>query len=123
MSGLVHPAQHVRNATQNSLVLEDEVLPGTENADQPTEEMSEPESYRKSPNRALRQVIHFAGVRRFGEAHHSLRRGGTDEAFAVSLCAPPKQQSKRKNSDYLEAGQCPLIAETFAQRELNRIRG
>ena len=27
-----------------------------------------PESYRKSPNRALRQVIHFAGVRRFGEA-------------------------------------------------------
>ena len=74
MSGLVHPAQHVRNATQNSLVLEDEVLPGTENADQPTEEMSEPESYRKSPNRALRQVIHFAGVRRFGEAQDSLPR-------------------------------------------------
>src|SRR6476620_9016247 len=60
MSGLVHPDQNVRNATQNSLrravnrrrgccaqlptesqVLEDEVLPGTENADQPTEEMSE----------------------------------------------------------------------------------
>jgi hypothetical protein len=66
MSGLVHPDQHVRNATQNSQlvqgsqstanrllrvqsqqlptesqVLEDEVLPGTENADQPTEGMSE----------------------------------------------------------------------------------
>ena len=26
------------------------------------------ESYRKGPNRALRQIIHFVGVRRFGEA-------------------------------------------------------
>src|SRR4029077_15460842 len=48
MGGLVHPDQNVRNATQNRLcravnrqVLEDEVLPGTENADQTTEEMSE----------------------------------------------------------------------------------
>jgi hypothetical protein len=110
-----------------SQVLEDEVLPGTENADQPTEEMSE--RHDNSRNHIGKVRIELCAksfilqLRRFGEAHHSLRRGGTDEAFAVSLCAPPKQQSKRKNSDYLEAGQCPPIAETFAQRELNRIRG
>src|ERR1700738_3249963 len=50
-------------------VFEDEVLPGTESADHPAEEKPkrhEPqESYRNSPNRALRQVVHFAGVRRF----------------------------------------------------------
>ena len=55
-----------------SQVFEDEVLPGTERADHPAEEMPKRHDhgknlYRNSPNRAFRQVIHFAGVRRFGE--------------------------------------------------------
>jgi hypothetical protein len=33
--------------------------------------MSVPSVHTENPmRRALRQVIHFAGVRRFGEAHH-----------------------------------------------------
>jgi hypothetical protein len=56
-----------------SQVLEDEVLPGTENADQATEEMSERHDHSRNyigkvRIELLRQVIHFAGVRRFGEA-------------------------------------------------------
>ena len=97
MSGLVHPDQNVRNATQNSLCRavnrrrgccacrasncrrrarfsEDEVLAGRKTPHHPTEEISERsdhslESYRKSPNRALRQVIHLQVYRAFGEAH------------------------------------------------------
>jgi len=56
-----------------SQVFEDEVLAGTASVEHPAEEMSESdtiiqESYRKSTNRALRQVIYFVGVRGFGEA-------------------------------------------------------
>jgi hypothetical protein len=54
-----------------SQVFKDEVLAGAESADHPADEMpprSWQEYYRKSPNRALRQVIHFVSVRRFGEA-------------------------------------------------------
>jgi hypothetical protein len=96
MRGFLHPDQKVFNATQNSLcravnrrrgrcahsqqlptqsqVLEDEVLAGTESADHPPEEMPERHDHgrilseRSSTTRALRQVIHFVGVRRFGEA-------------------------------------------------------
>ena len=55
-----------------SQIFEDEVLPGTEGADHPPEEMSERHDHTqnlvgKSQNLAFRQVIHFAGVRRFGE--------------------------------------------------------
>jgi hypothetical protein len=66
-------SQHLATESQ---VLEDEVLPGTENAYQPAEEKSERYDHGKNmarilaenPNPAFRQVIHSAGVRRFGEA-------------------------------------------------------
>jgi len=81
-SGLVHPDQHVRNATQNSLCRAVNRRRGCcacrasncrRRASFSRTRSSErhdhrPELYRKSPNRALRQVIYFAGVRRFGEA-------------------------------------------------------
>ena len=59
-----------------SQVLKDEVLMGAESAEQPAEEMSERHNHGKnltetSRNSALCQVIHFAGVRRFGEAQRS----------------------------------------------------
>jgi len=64
-----------------SQVFEDEVHPATERTDQPAEEMSERHDHGKNfsgkrPNQALRQVIHFAGVRPFGEG----QRIGTPES-------------------------------------------
>src|SRR5258708_4330858 len=95
MSGLVHPDQHVRNATQNSLCRAVNRRRGccacrasncrrrarfsrTRSSrewkaltNQPRKCRSDTfmqESYRKTSNRAVRQVIYFVGVRRFGEA-------------------------------------------------------
>jgi hypothetical protein len=52
-----------------SQVFEDEVLAGAENPDHSAEEMSERHDHGKNPIGNIRlQVIHFAGVRRFGEA-------------------------------------------------------
>ena len=59
-----------------SHVFKDKVLPRSESADHPPKEMPKRQdhgkkSYRKSPNRALSQIIHFVDVRRLGEAHPS----------------------------------------------------
>jgi hypothetical protein len=40
------------------------------------------ESYRKTSNRALHQVIYFVGVRRFGEAQAQRRPSGDPESNA-----------------------------------------
>ena len=69
-----------------SQVFKDEVLTGTESADQPADEMSERRDHSrnhigKSSNQAFRQVIHFAGVRRFGEAQAE----SSDPAERLSL--------------------------------------
>ena len=57
-----------------SQVFEDEVLAGAQRADDPPEEMPERHNHDKNNIGTIRiqlfcQVIHFAGVRRFGEAH------------------------------------------------------
>ena len=57
-----------------SQVFEDEVLAGAKRADDPPEEMPERHNHDKNNIGTIRiqlfcQVIHFAGVRRFGEAH------------------------------------------------------
>jgi len=56
-----------------SQVFEDEVLAGAKRADDPPEEMPERHNHGKNNIGTIRiqlfcQVIHFAGVRRFGEA-------------------------------------------------------
>jgi hypothetical protein len=56
-----------------SQVFEDEVLPRTEGADHPAEEMSERRDHSKNLSGKARielcaKSIHFKGVRRFGEA-------------------------------------------------------
>ena len=58
-----------------SQVFEDQVLPRTEGADHPAEEMSERRDHSKNLTGKARielcaKSIHFKGVRRFGEAHH-----------------------------------------------------
>jgi hypothetical protein len=58
-------------------VFEDEVLPGTESADHPPEEMPERHDHGKNLSESsFRQVIHSEGVRRFGETQlsHSPKR-------------------------------------------------
>jgi hypothetical protein len=45
----------------------------------------------------------------------SIPRSGTNEAFAMGLCAAPQQQSERRNRDHFEPSQRPLIAEAFVQ--------
>ena len=55
---------------------DDRHLPRTESADHPAEEMSERRDHGqnligKSQNLAFRQVVHFPGVRRFGEVQRS----------------------------------------------------
>ena len=58
-----------------SQVFKDEVLAGAKRADDPPEEMPERHNHGKNNIGTIRiqlfcQVIHFAGVRRFGEAQH-----------------------------------------------------
>jgi hypothetical protein len=62
-----------------SEIFKDEVLSGTESADNPSQEMSErydfgqkswPESYRNTPHQARFQVIHSASARGFDEGQH-----------------------------------------------------
>ena len=62
-----------------SQVFEDEVLPRTEGADHPAEEMSERRDHSKNLSGKARielcaKSIHFKGVRRFGEGHLCARK-------------------------------------------------
>jgi hypothetical protein len=53
-----------------SQIFKDEVLSGPESADHPPEEMPDRRDHGKNRiGKALRQVIHFVNVRRFGETH------------------------------------------------------
>ena len=78
-----------------SQVFEDEILPGTESAEPPNRgdagaTRSWQESYRNSPNRDFRQVIHFVGVRCFGETQAILLRvTGLDTLDANTETQPP----------------------------------
>ena len=79
-----------------SQVLKDEVLMGAESAEQPAEEMSERHNHVKnltetSRNSALCQVIHFAGVRRFGEAQYIAERTLASTLIAVAVFANSRQ--------------------------------
>ena len=60
-----------------SQVFEDKILPTTESADHPTEDIPERHDHGKNligtnPNSAFGQVAHFAGVRYFGETQGTL---------------------------------------------------
>jgi len=71
-----------------SQVFEDEVLAGAKRADDPPEEMPERHNHGKNNIGTIRiqlfcQVIHFAGVRRFGEAQGVTMQTG----FAPSIGA------------------------------------
>jgi hypothetical protein len=72
-----------------SQVLEDEVLPGTESADQPADTIMARIVAEKSEF-SFSQVIHSAGVRRFGEAQRSRENGSTKRKGRIerqfSLC-------------------------------------
>jgi hypothetical protein len=50
---------------------------------------------RKRPNQALRQVIHFAGVRRFGEGQGRKPKGGALISFQKPANHPPEGDSTR----------------------------
>jgi hypothetical protein len=69
------------------------------------------QSYRRSPNRALRQVIHFASVRRFGETQpregsampSDLRIGANDVQTAAPTGPLSREHDPQESVGALEA--------------------
>jgi len=89
--------------TTESQVFEGEVLARAKRAEDPPEEMPERHNHDKNNIGTIRiqlfcQVIHFAGVRRFGEAHPSKHDERTSRRGLPSLSTTPFAPTRSEHS-------------------------